>query len=182
MTNKNSQPEIPAAFNSLEDAIIAAMFCQSLGFDSDLATKICKDYGCSIEMLKDIAKWHLQEQQARDLEHQNELKALQDRHSELSNLAEKQAIELAQVKEALAEFGKGIQAIKAEQKQAIKALKKNRKSVLRHLKRSTRKINIKLELAKKVEAVLRSASTSEASQQLKPSIYEYHRCVYLKHR
>ena len=84
MNNKISSPEIPSAFKSLEDAVTAALFCKSLGFDSELAAKICKDYGCSIEMLKDIAKWHLQEQQARALEHQNELKALQDKHSELS--------------------------------------------------------------------------------------------------
>ena len=115
------------------------MFCQSLGFDSELAAKICKDYGCSIEMLKDIAKWHLQQKQARALEHQNELKALQDKHSELSNLAEKQAIELAQVKEALAEFGKGIQAIKAEQKQAIKALEKEHKKAINSLVKEHKK-------------------------------------------
>ena len=172
MTNKNSQPEIPSAFNSLEDAVIAAMFCQSLGFDSELAAKICKDYGCSIEMLKDIAKWHLQQKQARALEHQNELKALQDRHSELSNLAEKQAIELEQVKADLAEFGKGIQAIKAEQKQAIKALEqehkkainsliKEQKKRVKALKKAHQKDQYKLELAKKVEAVLRSGSTQK---------------------
>ena len=169
MNNKISPPEIPSAFNSLEDAIIAAMFCQSLGFDSELAAKICKDYGCSIEMLKDIAKWHLQQKQARDLEHQNELKALQDKHSELSNLAEKQAIELAQVKEALAEFGMGTLAIKAEQKQAIKALEKEHKKAINilgkeqkkrvnALKKAHQKDQYKLELAKKVEAVLRSGS------------------------
>lgn len=169
MNNKISQPKIPSAFKSLEDAVIAAMFCQSLGFDSELAAKICKDYGCSIEMLKDIAKWHLQEKQARDLEHQNELKALQDKHSELSNLAEKQVIELAQVKEALAEFGKGIQCIKAEQKQAIKALEKEHKKAInslvtehkkrvKALKKAHQKDQYKLELVKKVEAVLRSGS------------------------
>ena len=172
MNNKISQPEIPAAFNSLEDAVIAAMFCQSLGFDSELAAKICKDYSCSIEMLKDIAKWHLQQKQARAIEHQNELKALQDRHSELSNLAEKQAIELAQVKEDLAEFGKGIQAIKAEQKQAIKALEKEHKKAInslvkeqkkrvKALKKAHQKDQYKLELAKKVEAVLRSGNTQK---------------------
>ena len=172
MTNKNSQPEIPSAFNSLEDAVIAAMFCQSLGFDSELAAKICKDYGCSIEMFKDIAQWHLQQKQARDLEHQNELKALQDKHSELCNLAEKQAIELAQVKEALAEFGMGTLAIKAEQKQAIKALEqehnkainilgKEHKKRVKALKKAHQKDQYKLELAKKVEAVLRSGSTQK---------------------
>ena len=172
MNNKISPPEIPAAFNSLEDAVIAAMFCQSLGFDSELAAKICKDYGCSIEMLKDIAKWHLQQKQARDLEHQNELKALQDKHSELSNLAEKQVIELAQVKEALAEFGMGTLAIKAEQKQAIKALEKEHKKAInilgkeqkkrvKALKKEHQKDQYKLELAKKVEAVLRSGSTQK---------------------
>lgn len=159
MNNKIRTPEIPAAFKSLEDAVITAMFCQSLGFDSELAAKICKDYGCSIEMLKDIAKWHLQEKQARDLEHQNELKALQDKHSELSKLAEKQAIELAQVKKALAEFGKGIQAIKAEQRKAIKALEKEQKKRVNALKKQHQKDQYKLELAKKVEAVLRSGST-----------------------
>ena len=161
MNNKISPPEIPSAFKSLEDAVITAMFCQSLGFDSELAAKICKDYGCSIEMLKDIAKWHLQDQQARDLEHQNELKALQDKHSELSKLAEKQAIELAQVKEALAEFGKGIQAIKAEQRKAIKALEKEQKKRVNALKKEHQKDQYKLELAKKVEAVLRSGSTQK---------------------
>lgn len=161
MNNKISQPEIPSAFKSLEDAVIATMFCQSLGFDSELAAKICKDYGCSIEMLKDIAQWHLQEQQARALEHQNELKALQDKHSELSKLAEKQVIELAQVKEALAEFGKGIQCIKAEQKQAIKALEKEHKKRVNALKKAYQKDQYKLELAKKVEAVLRSGSTQK---------------------
>ena len=143
-----------------------------LGIDSELAAKICKDYGCSIEMLKDIAKCHLQEKQARDLEHQNELKALQDRHSELSNLAEKQAIELAQVKEALAEFGMGTLAIKAEQKQAIKALEqehkkainilgKEQKKRVKALKKAHQKDQYKLELAKKVEAVLRSGNTQK---------------------
>ena len=161
MNNKISPPEIPSAFNSLEDAVIAAMFCQSLGFDSELAAKICKDYGCSIDMLKDIAQWHLQQKQARDLEHQNELKALQDKHSELSNLAEKQVIELAQVKAALAEFGKGIQAIKAEQKQAIKALEKEQKKRVNALKKEHKKDQYKLELAKKVEAVLRSGNTQK---------------------
>lgn len=172
MTNKISQPEIPAAFNSLEDAVIAAMFCQNLGFDSDLAAKICKDYGCSIEMLKDIAKWHLQEQQARDLEHQNEIKDLQDKHSKLSKLAEKQTIELAQVKEALAKFGKGTQAIKAEQKKAIKALEKEHKKAINSLvkehkkrvdalEKEHKKDQYKLELAKKVEAVLRSGSSQK---------------------
>ena len=161
MNNKISPPEIPSAFNSLEDAVIAAMFCQSLGFDSDLAAKICKDYGCSIEMLKDIAKWHLQQKQARALEHQNELRALQDKHSELSNLAEKQAIELEQVKADLAEFGKGIQAIKAEQKQAIKALEKEQKKRVKALKKEHQKDQYKLELAKKVEAVLRSGNTQK---------------------
>lgn len=172
MNNKISPPKIPSAFKSLEDAVIAAMFCQSLGFDSELAAKICKDFGCSIEMFKDIAKWHLQEQQARVLEHQNELKALQDRHSELSNLAEKQAIELAQVKEALAEFGMGTLAIKAEQKQAIKALEqehkkainilgKEQKKRVKALKKAHQKDQYKLELAKKVEAVLRSGNTQK---------------------
>ena len=164
MNNKISQPEIPAAFNSLEDAVIAAMFCQSLGFDSELAAKICKDYGCSIEMLKDIAKWHLQQKQARDLEHQNELKALQDKHSELSNLAEKQVIELAQVKADLAEFGKGTQAIKAlekEHKKAINSLVKEHKKRINALKKEHQKDQYKLELAKKVEAVLRSGSAQK---------------------
>lgn len=172
MNNKISPPEIPSAFNSLEDAVIAAMFCQSLGFDSELAAKICKDYGCSIEMLKDIAQWHLQQKQARDLEHQNELKALQDKHSELSNLAEKQTNELAQVKEALAKFGKGTQAIKAEQKKAIKALEKEQKKAINSLvkehkkhvnalKKEHQKDQYKLELAKKVESVLRSGSTQK---------------------
>lgn len=172
MNNKISQPEIPSAFKSLEDAVIAAMFCQSLGFDSELATKICKEYGCSIEMLKDIAKWHLQQKQARDLEHQNELRSLQDKHSELSNLAEKQTIELAQVKEALAEFGMGTQAIKDEKKKAIKALEKEHKKAVNNLvkehkkrvnelKKDHQKDQYKLELAKKVEAVLRSGSTQK---------------------
>ncbi|WP_317383535.1 hypothetical protein [Anaerobiospirillum succiniciproducens] len=172
MTNIISQPEIPSAFRSLEDAVIAAMFCQSLGFDSELADTICKDYGCSIEMLKDIAQWHLQQKQARDLEHQNELKALQDKHSELSNLAEKQAIELAQVKEALAEFGMGTLAIKAEQKQAIKAIEqehkkainilgKEQKKRVKALKKEHQKDQYKLELAKRVEAVLRSVSAQK---------------------
>ena len=172
MNNKISPPEIPSSFKSLEDAVIAAMFCQSLGFDSELAAKICKDYGCSIEMLKDIAKWHLQQKQARDLEHQNELKALQDRRSELSNLAEKQAIELAQVKAALAEFGKGIQAIKAEQKQAIKALEQEHKKAINSLvkehkkrvdalEKEHKKDQYKLELAKKVEAAQRSGNTQK---------------------
>ena len=172
MNNKISPPEIPSAFKSLEDAVITAMFCQSLGFDSELAAKISKDYGCSIDMLKNIAKWHLQEQQARAIEHQNELKALQDKHSELSNLAEKQAIELAQVKDALAEFGMGTQAIKAEQKQAIKALEKEhlkainslikeQKKRVKAIKKAHQKDQYKLELAKKVEAVLRSGNTQK---------------------
>ena len=81
-----------------------------------------------------------------------------DKHSELSNLAEKRAIELEQVKADLAEFGKGIQAIKAEQKQAIKALEKEHKKRVKALKKAHQKDQYKLELAKKVEAVLRSGS------------------------
>ena len=161
MNNKISPPKIPSAFKSLEDAVTAALFCKSLGFDSELAAKICKDYGCSIEMLKDIAKWHLQEKQTRALEHQNELKALQDKHSELSNLAQKQTIELSQVKGALADLGIGTQDIKAEQKKALKALKKEQKKRVKALKKAHQKDQYKLELAKKVEAVLRSGSTQK---------------------
>ena len=95
-----------------------------------------------------------------------------DKHSELSNLAEKQAIELEQVKADLAEFGMGTLAIKAEQKQAIKALEqehnkainilgKEHKKRVKALKKEHRKDQYKLELAKKVEAVLRSGSTQK---------------------
>ena len=97
---------------------------------------------------------------------------MQDKHSELSNLAEKQVIELAQGKEDLAEFGKGIQAIKAEQKQAIKALEQEHKKAInslfkehkkrvKALKKAHQKDQYKLELAKKVEAVLRSGNTQK---------------------
>ena len=92
-----------------------------------------------------------------------------DKHSELSNLAEKQVIELAQVKEALAEFGMGTQAIKDEKKKAIKAVEKEHKKAVNNLvkehkkrvkalKKAHQKDQYKLELAKKVEAVLRSGS------------------------
>lgn len=172
MYKKISPPEMPSAFKSFEDAVTAALFCKSLGFDSELAAKICKDYGCSIEMLKDIAKWHLQEEQERALEHKNELKALQDKHSELSKLIEKQSSELSQVKGALADLGIGTHDIKAEQKKAIKALEKEHKKAINSLvkehKKSTnalekehKKDQYKLELAKKVAAVLRSGSTQK---------------------
>ncbi|MCI6863546.1 hypothetical protein [Anaerobiospirillum succiniciproducens] len=97
---------------------------------------------------------------------------MQDKHSELSNLAEKQTNELAQVKEALAKFGKGTQAIKAEQKKAIKALEQEHKKAINSLikehkkhvnalKKEHQKDQYKLELAKKVEAVLRSGNTQK---------------------
>ena len=53
------------------------------------------------------------------------------------------------------------EAIKLEQKQAIKALEKEHKKRVNALEKKRQKDQYKLELAKKVEAVLRSGSTQK---------------------
>lgn len=152
MNNKISKPEVPSAFKSLEDAVTAALFCKILGFDSELAGQICRDFGCNADMLKEIAKWHLQDQQERALEQKNELKALHDKNTELTKDLELLSTELAQSKYALAEFGQEMLLINAEHKKSISTLKKEHNKSISALEKERAKDQYKLELAKKVAA------------------------------
>ena len=152
MNNKISKPEVPSAFKSLEDAVTAALFCKMLGFDSELAGQICRDFGCNADMLKEIAKWHLQDQQERALEQKNELKALHDKNTDLTEDLELLSTELARSKYALAEFGQKMLLIKAEHKKSISALTKEHKKSINALEKERTKDQYKLELAKKVAA------------------------------
>lgn len=150
--NRISKPEVPSAFKSLEDAVTAALFCKILGFDSELTGQICRDFGCNIDMLKEIAKWHLQDQQERALEQKNELKALHDKNTDLTKDLELLSTELAQCKYALAEFGQEMLLIKAEHKKSISTLEKEHKKSINALEKERTKDQYKLELAKKVAA------------------------------
>lgn len=152
MNNKISKPEVPSAFKSLEDAVTAALFCKMLGFDSERAGQICRDFGCNADMLKEIAKWHLQDQQERALEQKNELKALHDNNTDLTKDLELLSAELAKSKYALAEFGQEMLLIKAEYKKSISDLAKEHKKSINALEKERTKDQYKLELAKKVAA------------------------------
>lgn len=152
MNNKISKPEVPSAFKSLEDAVTAALFCKILGFDSELAGQICRDFGCNADMLKEIAKWHQQDQPERALEQKNELKALHDKNTDLTKDLELLSTELAKCKYALAEFGQDMLLIKAEYKKSINALTKEYKKSINALEKARTKDQYKLELAKKVAA------------------------------
>ena len=152
MNNKISKPEVPSAFKSLEDAVTAALFCKILGFDSELAGQICREFGCNADMLQEIAKWHQQDQQERALEPTNELKALHDKNTDVTKDLELLSTELAKSKYALAEFGQEMLLIKAEYKKSISALTKEHKKTINALEKERTKDQYKLELAKKVAA------------------------------
>ncbi|MGN8853337.1 helix-turn-helix domain-containing protein, partial [Anaerobiospirillum succiniciproducens] len=54
---KSFRPAVPQGFKSLQAAVATAVYCKSIGFDSEESITICRRIGCGVDEMKNLAKW-----------------------------------------------------------------------------------------------------------------------------
>ena len=67
---KSFRPAVPQGFKSLQAAVATALYCKSIGFDSEESITICRRVGCGVDEMKNLAKWRSE----RDLKAEDEYK------------------------------------------------------------------------------------------------------------
>lgn len=154
---KSFRPAVPQGFKSLQAAVATALYCKSIGFDSEESITICRRIGCGVDEMKNLAKWRSERDLKAEDEYKEKIRELELKNRELEEANKTVVAENNAYRNALAQYAKQLLLMQMENDKQCKHIedldKKHSKVVS--------KLECKLDFAKKVSAVFLDAQQAK---------------------
>lgn len=154
---KSFRPAVPQGFKSLQAAVATALYCKSIGFDSEESITICRRIGCGVDEMKNLSKWRSERDLKAEDEYKEKIRELELKIRELEEAKDAVVAENNAYRNALAQYAKQLLLMQMENDKQCKHIedldKKHSKVVS--------KLECKLDFAKKVSAVFLDAQQAK---------------------
>lgn len=151
---KSFRPAVPQGFKSLQAAVATALYCKSIGFDSEESITICRRVGCGVDEMKNLAKWRSERDLKAEDEYKEKIRELELKICELVEANKAVVAENNAYRDALAKYATQILLMKQDHDKHIEDLDKKHSKVVS-------KLECKLDFAKKVSAVFLDAQQAK---------------------
>lgn len=154
---KSFRPAVPQGFKSLQAAVATALYCKSIGFDSEESITICRRIGCGVDEMKNLAKWRSERDLKAEDEYKEKIRELELKNRELEEANKTVVAENNAYRNALAQYAKQLLLMQMENDKQCKHIEELDK---KHSK-VVSKLECKLDFAKKVSAVFLDAQQAK---------------------
>lgn len=154
---KSFRPAVPQGFKSLQAAVATALYCKSIGFDSEESITICRRIGCGVDEMKNLAKWRSERDLKAEDEYKEKIRELELKNRELEEANKTVVAENNAYRNALAQYAKQLLLMQMENDKKCKHIEELDK---KHSK-VVSKLECKLDFAKKVSAVFLDAQQAK---------------------
>ena len=151
---KSFRPAVPQGFKSLQAAVATAVYCKSIGFDSEESITICRRIGCGVDEMKNLAKWRSERDLKAEDEYKEKIRELELKNRELEEANKTVVAENNAYRDALAKYATQVLLMKQDHNKHIEDLDKKHSKVVS-------KLECKLDFAKKVSAVFLDAQQAK---------------------
>ena len=151
---KSFRPAVPKGFKSLQAAVATAVYCKSIGFDSEESITICRRIGCGVDEMKNLAKWRSERDLKTEDEYKERIRELELKNRELEETNKAVIAENNAYRDALAKYATQVLLMKQDHNKHIEDLDKKHSKVVS-------KLECKLDFAKKVSAVFLDAQQAK---------------------
>ena len=151
---KSFRPAVPQGFKSLQAAVATALYCKSIGFDSEESIIICRRIGCGVDEMKNLAKWRSERDLKTEDEYKERIRELELKIRELEETNKAVVAENNAYRDALAKYATQTLLMKQDHNKHIEDLDKKHSKVVS-------KLECKLDFAKKVSAVFLDAQQAK---------------------
>lgn len=151
---KSFRPAVPQGFKSLQAAVATAVYCKSIGFDSEESITICRRVGCGVDEMKNLAKWRSERELKTEDEYKERIRELELKNRELEETNKAVIAENNAYRDALAKYATQVLLMKQDHNKHIEDLDKKHSKVVS-------KLECKLDFAKKVSAVFLDAQQAK---------------------
>ena len=151
---KSFRPAVPQGFKSLQAAVATALYCKSIGFDSEESITICRRIGCGVDEMKNLAKWRSERDLKAEDEYKEKIRELELKCRALEEANKAVVAENNAYRDALAKYATQILLMKQDHGKHIEDLDKKHSKVVS-------KLECKLDFAKKVSAVFLDAQQAK---------------------
>lgn len=151
---KSFRPAVPQGFKSLQAAVATALYCKSIGFDSEESITICRRVGCGVDEMKNLAKWRSERDLKAEDEYKEKIRELELKCRALEEANKAVVAENNAYRDALAKYATQILLMKQDHNKHIEDLDKKHSKVVS-------KLECKLDFAKKVSAVFLDAQQAK---------------------
>ena len=151
---KSFRPAVPQGFKSLQAAVATALYCKSIGFDSEESITICRRVGCGVDEMKNLAKWRSERDLKTEDEYKEKIRELELKCRALEEANKAVVAENNAYRDALAKYATQVLLMKQDHNKHIEDLDKKHSKVVS-------KLECKLDFAKKVSAVFLDAQQAK---------------------
>ena len=151
---KSFRPAVPQGFKSLQAAVATALYCKSIGFDSEESITICRRVGCGVDEMKNLAKWRSERDLKAEDEYKEKIRELELKCRALEEANKAVVAENNAYRDALAKYATQILLMKQDHNKHIEDQDKKHSKVVS-------KLECKLDFAKKVSAVFLDAQQAK---------------------
>ena len=151
---KSFRPAVPQGFKSLQAAVATAVYCKSIGFDSEESITICRRVGCGVDEMKNLAKWRSERDLKAEDEYKEKIRELELKCRALEEANKAVVAENNAYRDALAKYATQVLLMKQDHNKHIEDLDKKHSKVVS-------KLECKLDFAKKVSAVFLDAQQAK---------------------
>ena len=151
---KSFRPAVPQGFKSLQAAVATALYCKSIGFDSEESITICRRIGCGVDEMKNLAKWRSERDLKAEDEYKEKIRELELKCRALEEANKAVVAENNAYRDALAKYATQILLMEQDHNKHIEDLDKKHSKVVS-------KLECKLDFAKKVSAVFLDAQQAK---------------------
>ena len=151
---KSFRPAVPQGFKSLQAAVATAVYCKSIGFDSEESITICRRIGCGVDEMKNLAKWRSERDLKAEDEYKEKIRELELKCRALEEANKAVVAENNAYRDALAKYATQVLLMKQDHNKHIEDLDKKHSKVVS-------KLECKLDFAKKVSAVFLDAQQAK---------------------
>ena len=151
---KSFRPAVPQGFKSLQAAVATALYCKSIGFDSEESITICRRVGCGVDEMKNLAKWRSERDLKAEDEYKEKIRELELKCRALEEANKAVVAENNAYRDALAKYATQVLLMKQDHNKHIEDLDKKHSKVVS-------KLECKLDFAKKVSAVFLDAQQAK---------------------
>lgn len=151
---KSFRPAVPQGFKSLQAAVATAVYCKSIGFDSEESITICRRIGCGVDEMKNLAKWRSERDLKTEDEYKERIRELELKCRALEEANKAVVAENNAYRDALAKYATQVLLMKQDHNKHIEDLDKKHSKVVS-------KLECKLDFAKKVSAVFLDAQQAK---------------------
>ena len=151
---KSFRPAVPQGFKSLQAAVATALYCKSIGFDSEESITICRRVGCGVDEMKNLAKWRSERDLKTEDEYKEKIRELELKCRALEEANKAVVAENNAYRDALAKYATQILLMEQDHNKHIEDLDKKHSKVVS-------KLECKLDFAKKVSAVFLDAQQAK---------------------